>query len=171
MKKMSWCLLLLAISFSSTGLFASARAEEKDQAALARALQPAKATLEAGLKASEREGKPISGKFEIEDGKLQISVYAAKGDGFIEAVLDPATGAIVKAEKITDAGDLKEAKAQSDTMAKAKQSLLAATEAAVKGNSGFRAVSVEPEIKDGHPVAEVTLLQGSTFKKVSSKLD
>ena len=171
MKKISWCLVLLAISFSSTGLFSSAQGEEKDQAALARALQPAKATLEAGLKTSEREGKPISAKFEIEDGKLQLSVYTAKGDDFTEEVLDPATGAIVKAEKITDADDLKEAKAQSAAMTKARQSLLTATEAAVKANAGSRAVSVEPEMKDGHPVAEVTLLQGNTFKKVSSKLD
>ena len=173
MKKISPPLLVIltVAAFSWAGLSASASAEEKDPAALARAMQPAKATLEAGLKASEREGKPISAKFEIEDGKLQLSVYTAKGDGFTEAVLDPASGAIVKAEKITEADDLKEAQAQSAAMTKAKQSLLAATEAAVKANSGFRAVSVEPELKDGHPVAEVTLLQGSTFKKVSSKLD
>jgi hypothetical protein len=56
-------------------------------------------------------------------------------------------------------------------MTKATQSLLTATEAAVKANAGFRVVSVEPEMKDGHPLAEVTLLQGTTFKKVSSKLD
>jgi uncharacterized protein YicC (UPF0701 family) len=164
-------LILIAAVFAWAGLFASASAEEKDQAALARALQPAKTTLEAGLKAREREGKPISAKFEIEAGKLQLSIYTAKEDAFTEAVLDPITGAIVKSEKITEADDLKEAQGQSQAMSKAKQSLLAATEAAVKANSGFRAVSIEPELKDGHPVAEVTLLQGSTFKKVSSKLD
>jgi len=86
-------------------------------------------------------------------------------------VLDPTTGAIVKAENITEADDLKEAQQQSEAMSKPKQSLLAAIEAAAKANSGFRAVSIEPELKDGHTVAEVTLLQGSTFKKVSSKLD
>ena len=164
-------LLLIAAAFCWAGLTASALAEEKDEAALARALQPAKATLEGGLKTSEREGKPISAKFEIEDGKLQLSIYTAKGDAFTEAVLDPTTGAIVKAEKITEADDLKEAQAQNAAMTKAKQSLLAATEAAVKANSGSRAVSIEPELKDGHPVAEVTLLQGSTFKKMSTKLD
>src|SRR5207302_918135 len=126
-------------------------------------------TLEAGLKASEREGKPIAGKFEIEHGKLQLSVYTTKGDGFAEAVLDPATGAIVKAEKIADADDLKEAKAQSAAMTKATQSLLTATEAAVKANSGFRAVSIEPEMKDGHPMAEVTLLQGEHLQKDNRK--
>lgn len=164
-------LILIAAAFSWVGPSASALAEEKDPAALARALQPAKATLEAGLKASEREGKPISAKFEIEGGKLQLSVYTAKGDTFSEAVLDPASGAIVKAEKITDADDLKEAKEQSAAMAKATQSLVTATEAAVKANAGYRAVSAIPEMKAGHPVAEVTLLQGGTFKKVDTKLD
>jgi len=172
MKKIPLALIpLLIAAFSWAGLSASAFAEEKDQAALARALQPAKATLEAGLKTSEREGKPISAKFEIEGGKLQLSVYTVKGDNFTEAVLDSGTGAIVKAEEITDADDLKEAKEQNAAMAKARQSLITATEAAVKANSGSRAVSVEPELKDGHPIAEVTLLQGSTFKKVSSNLD
>jgi len=71
MKKIPSALIpLLIAAFSWAGLSASAFAEEKDQAALARALQPAKATLEAGLKTSEREGKPISAKFEIEGGKL-----------------------------------------------------------------------------------------------------
>jgi hypothetical protein len=168
MKKIPSTLLLIAVSVAGAGLLSPLRSEEQDQAALARALQPAKATLEAGLKTSEREGKPISAKFEIEGGKLQLSVYTVKGDNFTEAVLDSGTGAIVKAEEITDADDLKEANA---AMAKARQSLITATEAAVKANSGSRAVSVEPEMKDGHPIAEVTLLQGSTFKKVSSNLD
>ena len=173
MKKTPSTLLLVlsAAAISWSGLLASTFAEEQDQAALARALQPAKATLEAGLKASEREGKPISAKFELEGGKLQLSVYTVKGDNFTEALLDPGTGAIIKAEEITDANDLKEAKEQNAAMTKARQSLVSATEAAVKANSGFRAVSVEPEMKDGHPVAEVTLLQGTAFKKVSSKLD
>jgi hypothetical protein len=170
-KKIPSTLLLIAVSVAGAGLLSPLRSEEQDQAALARALQPAKVTLEAGLKASEREGKPISAKFEIEDGKLQLSVYTVKGDNFTEAVLDSGTGAIVKAEEINDANDLKEAKEQSAAMAKAKESLLTATEVAVKANTGSRAVSIEPELKDGHPIAEVTLLQGSTFKKVSSKLD
>jgi hypothetical protein len=56
-------------------------------------------------------------------------------------------------------------------MGKAKRSLLAATEATVKANAGSRAVSVVPELKDGHPVGVVTLLQGNAFKKVSAPLD
>src|SRR5258708_15501185 len=144
---------------------------EADAAALAAAMKDASATLQVGLKASEREGTPISAKFEIEDGKLQLSVYTMKGDGFMEVVADPKTGAIAKSEKITDADDLKEAAAQKAAMAKATVSLLAATEAALKANAGFRAVSITPELKEGHPMAEVNLLQGNTFKKVAAKLD
>jgi hypothetical protein len=94
-----------------------------------------------------------------------------KGDGFMEVVADPKTGAIAKAEKITDAGDLKAAAAQKAAMAKAKVPLLTATDTAVKGNTGFRAVSIYPGLKGGQATAEVILLQGTTFKKVSEKLD
>jgi hypothetical protein len=163
-------LLIAAIGFWSADS-PSAWAEGGDTAALAAALKDATATLQGGLKASEREGTPISAKFEIEDGKLQLSVYTMKGDGFMEVVADPKTGAIAKAEKITDAEDLKASASQKVAMAKATVSLLAATDTAVKANAGFRAVSIFPELKGGHPTAEVTLVQGTTFKKVMEKLD
>jgi hypothetical protein len=66
--------LLIAAIGLAMGLSAMARAEGGDPAALAAALKGATATLQSGLKASERDGTPISGKFEIEDGKLQLSV-------------------------------------------------------------------------------------------------
>ena len=144
---------------------------EKERAELATALKDAKATLEEGLKISEREGKPISAKFEVEDGKLQLSVYTLKGNDFSEVVADPQTGAITKAEKITDKEDLEAAAKQKDAMEKAKVSLLAATEQAVKANAGFRAVSIFPAMEGGHPVASVTLLQNVTYKTVVEKLD
>ncbi len=167
--------LIAAVGFWSAAL-APAWAEADDPKALAAALKDATATLQGGLKASEREGTPISAKFEIEDGKLQLSIYTMKGDAFMheafmEVVADPQTGAIAKAEKITDADDLKAATSQSAAMAKAKVSLLTATETAVKANTGFRAVSIFPELKGGQATAEVTLLQGTTFKKLVEKLD
>ena len=146
-------------------------AEGSGSAALAAAMKNATATLQGGLKASEAQGTPISAKFEIEDGKLQLSVYTMKGNDFMEVVADPKTGAIAKTEKITDAGDLKEAPAQKAAMAKAKVPLLTATETAVNANAGSRAVSVVPELKDGQATAEVTLLTGNTLKKVTEKLD
>ena len=155
--------------WSSVG--ATARAEESNPAALGAAMKNATATLQGGLRASQAQGTPISAKFEIEDGKLQLSVYTIKGNDFMEVVADPQTGAIAKAEKITDAGDLKEAVEQKAAMAKAKVPLLTATETAVKANAGSRAVSIVPELKSGQATAEVTLLQGTTFKKVTEKLD
>jgi len=162
--------MIAAIGLCSAGV-APAWAAGDDPKALAAALKDAMATLQGGLSASEPQGTPISAKFEIEDGKLQLSVYTMKGDGFMEVVADPKTGAIAKAEKITDADDLKASASQKAAMAKAKVSLLTATETAVKGNPGFRAVSIFPELKGGNAVAEVTLLQGTTFKKVTEKLD
>jgi hypothetical protein len=146
-------------------------AQDADPAALAAAMKNASATLQGGLKASEAQGTPISAKFEIEDGKLQLSIYAMKGNDFMEVVANPNSGAIAKAEKITDAGDLKEAAEQKAAIAKAKVPLLNATETAVNANAGSRAVSIVPELKNGQATAEVTLLEGTAFKKVTEKLD
>jgi hypothetical protein len=146
-------------------------AEGGDDAALAAAMKDATATLQGGLKASEEQGTPISAKFEIEHGRLQLSIYTIKGNDFTEVVADPKTGAIAKAEKITDADDLKAAASQKAAMAKAKLPLLTAAETAVKANAGAKAVSIFPELKNGQATAEVTLLQGTAFKKVTEKLD
>jgi hypothetical protein len=142
-----------------------------EQAALAAALRGQTVTLEKGLAASAKAGKPISGKFEIEDGKLILSVYTVKGGKFYEVVEDPKTGKVEKTEAITDKGDLDHATAQSASMGKVKGSLSSAVSRATKANRGFRAVSAYPGMKDGHPVADITLVQGSTFKSVSQKLD
>jgi hypothetical protein len=167
--------VLFIVLVATIGLWsavgATARAEESNPAALAAAMKNATATLQGGLRASEAQGTPISAKFEIEDGKLQLSVYTMKGNDFMEVVADPKTGAIAKAEKITDAGDLKEAAEQKAAMAKAKVPLVTAAETAVNANAGSRAISIVPELKNGQAMAEVTLLQGTTFKKVTEKLD
>jgi hypothetical protein len=143
----------------------------KEHADLEKALKDAKVPLERGLSASAREGKPISGKYEVEDGKLQLSVYTMKGNNFSEVIVDHKTGKIAKSEPITQGDDLTHAKDQSAAMAKAKRSLNAAAAEAVKDNKGYRVVSVFPTVKDGHPVADVTLVKGKEWKTVSEKLD
>lgn len=147
------------------------RYDDKEHAELAKALKGVKVSLEEGLRASEREGTPISGKFEIEDGKLQLSVYTMKADKFSEVIVDYKTTKVVKVEAITGGEDLTAAKMQGEAMAKVKLSLRAATEKAVKENKGYRAVSVIPALRDGHPVAGVTLVKGKQWKTVSEKLD
>jgi hypothetical protein len=150
---------------------ASARAEA-DISALAGQMKGVKVTLEQGLTASSSKGKPISGKFEVEDGKLQLSVYTAKGSDYSEVIVDHRTGKVAKAEPITGGDDLAAAKAQADAVSAAKTSLAAAVRKAVKENKGYRAVSVTPSTKDGHPSAEVMLIKGTDeTKSVTEPID
>jgi len=144
---------------------------DKEHSELAKALQSVKMPLERGLTASAKEGKPISAKYEMEDGKLQFSVYTMKGDKFSEVIVDHKTGKVAKTEAITEGEDLAHAKEQSEAMTKAKRSLDAAASEAVKENKGYRAVAVTPTLKDGHPVADVTLVKGTDWKTVAEKLD
>src|SRR5438876_9442251 len=139
MKKTMLAIVLVGFFTISLRHIAVAQSD-KENAQLANALSSAKVTLEAGIMASEREGKPISAKFEVEEGKLQLSVYTMKGDKFSEVIVDHQTGKVGKTEAITGGDDLTAAKAQSGAMAKAKVSLRSATEKAIKENKGYRAV-------------------------------
>ena len=170
MKKMSALVMLAFFAFSFRGEIVFGQSQ-KENAQLATALTSAKISLEMGIMNSEREGKPISAKFEMEDGKLQLSVYTMKGSQFSEVIVDHQTGRIAKTEAITGGEDLASAKQQAQAMGQAKSSLRAAAETAVKANSGFRAVSVTPALKGGQPVADVTLAKGREFKTVSEKLN
>lgn len=162
----------VAVAWLLSGNLASAQKDEaKEHEELAKALGAAKISLQTGLTASARAGTPISAKYEVEDGKLQLSVYTMKGAEFAEVIVDHATGKVAKTEAITSGDDLTAAKAQSEAMAKAKRSLRTAADQAAKENKGYRVVSVMPALKDGHPVAEVTMVKGSEFKAVSEKLD
>jgi hypothetical protein len=144
---------------------------KEDTAALAKALPAATVTLQQGLAASEREGKPISGKYEIEDGALQLSVYTAQGSKFTEVIVDHSSGVIKKAEPITDAEDVKDATEQNEAMGAARVSLNNATMQATAANPGYSAVKVVPTTKGGHPVAGITLMKGEAVKTVEQKLD
>ncbi len=161
------CLLL----FNSAVLSWGYQDQDKDRAELSKAVSQAKVSLEKALSASKREGKPISAKFEIEEGKLQLSVYTMRKGKFSEVIIDHDTGKIAKAEAITSGEDFTAATAQEEAMAKAKLSLAAAVMKALKDNQGSLAVSVTPSLKDGHPVAEIALVQGDQWKTVSEKLD
>ena len=149
---------------------AEAAEAAKNAPALAAALKDATVSLEAGLRASESEGKPISGKFEIEDGKLQLSVYTAKGGQFFEVIVDHRTGKVTKVEPITEADDLKDAKKQASAMAKAKGTLADAVARAVKAHTGYRAVSAAAEVERGAANAEIGLMKGSSPKHADEPL-
>src|SRR5262249_697215 len=109
--------------------------------------------------------------FEVEDGRFQLSVYIANKEQFSELFVDYNTGEIVKSEPITQNGDLDAAKALSAALTKAKITLRAAIDKAVRGSLGFRAVSVTPSLKEGHSIASVVLLKGEELKSVEQSLE
>src|SRR2546430_1353804 len=159
----------VAVVVSTVLVFVTAVGWSRQPDKLAKALNDAKIALQRGLTASAKEGKPISAKYEVEDGKLQLSVYTMKGDKFSEVIVDYKTGKVSKTEPITQGDDLTHAKAQSEAMAKAKRSLDAAATEAVKENKGYRAVGGMPALKDGHPAAGVALVKGSEWKSVPER--
>jgi hypothetical protein len=160
----------LAASFAGHRL-AFAIGLDEQQAELANVMSSAKVGLQQGFMASEREGLPISGKFEVEGGKLQLSVYTAKEGKFFEIIVDHMTGNVAKVEPITEGEDLTHAKAQKAAMDRAKVKLADAAEKAKAQVGDALVVSAIPELKDDRPVASVVLLAGKRFSTVSAPLD
>src|SRR5205823_6545179 len=158
MTRQGWFVPVLAAAAMCWGSTLAAQdndAPEGNQTTLAKALLGARVSLERGLAASASHGQAISAKFEMEEGKLQLSVYTLKGGKYFEVIVDHNSGKVVKAEPITEAEDYTAAQSQTAAMAKAKGSLRAAVEQALRDNAGFRAVSVTPSLKDGRAVADI----------------
>jgi hypothetical protein len=166
------CSLLVAIAGPVFAEPSSAAGRE----ALARALGSAWLPLESGLVLSSTQGTPISAKYELEDGVLQLSVYTLKadtfsGDSFSEVIVDFSAGMIERTDVLVDGEDVSAAQSQKAALAGAKRSLGAVTADAVNANPGYRAVSAIPSLNGGHPVVEVILLRGTDWKVLSAPLD
>src|SRR5438093_9255620 len=173
MTRKAWLVPVLTAAAASWGSTLAAQdkdEQEGNQAALAKAVLGARVSLERGRAASASHGQPISAKFEMEEGRLQLSVYTVKDGKYFEVIVDRNTGKVVKAEPIAEGEDYTAAQSQSAAMAKPKVSLRAAVEKALRGNAGFRAVSVTPSLKDGRAVADVALAKGEELKTVSVPL-
>ena len=173
MTRKAWLFPVLAAAAVCWGSTLAAQDEDEqegNQAALAKAVLGARVSLERGLAASASHGQPLSAKFEMEEGKLQLSVYTMKDAKLFEVIVDHTTGKVVKAEPIAEGEDYTAAQSQKAAMAKAKVSLRAAVEQALRANAGFRAVSVTPSLKDGRALADVTLAKGEELKTVSVPL-
>jgi len=173
MTRKAWLVPALAAAAMCWG--SALVAQDKDEkegnhVAVAKAVLGARVPLARGLAASASHGQPISAKFEMEEGKLQLSVYTVKDGKFFEVIVDHNTGKVVKAEPIAGGEDYAAAESQSAAMAKAKGSLRAAVEKALRDNAGFGAISVTPSLKDGRAVADVTLAKGEELKTVSVPL-
>jgi hypothetical protein len=166
----------IALGFAGLAGFAgnnafSADDEDASQEALIKLLDTAKVSLQQGLAASEQQGKPISAKFEVDDGKLQLSVYAEKDGKFFEVLVNHVTGQVLRAEPITEGDDLSAAKQQNAAMANVKTSLQAAIEKTMAQSANTRAVSVVPRMKDGHPIASIDVLTYNQVRAIQQPLD
>jgi len=163
--------LAALVGFADHNAIFAGEDEKEAQEALIKTLGAAKITLQQGLAASEQAGQPISGKFEVEDGKLQLSVYTSKDGKFSELLVDHVNGKVTKAVPITEGDDLVASNSQSAAMAKAKTSLKEAVGKAAAQSASARVVSAVPSLKDGHPVASIVLFDGEQFKTVQQPLD
>lgn len=145
--------------------------EAADRKALLTALPTAKISLQKGLEASASTGTPVSAKFEIDDGHLQLSVYTRKGAAFSEVIVDHLTGKIGKSEPITGGEDLAAANKQAHAMTKAKLSLADAVGKAENESAGFQAISATAATSKGHGVAKIQLHNGDAVKTATIPLE
>ena len=108
--------VIAAVSFASVVVASRVGAQESAASAdtLARQVRSAPVSLARGLSAARARGNPISAKYELEEGKPQLSVYTAKGNRFWEVIVDHRTGRIAKVEEIKQGDDLTAAKALTD---------------------------------------------------------
>src|SRR5262245_26029235 len=110
MKKISVFAFAVGFIWLLSGqLSVAEKSEDKEQTDLAKALGSDKVSLDKGIAASESQGKPISAKYELEDGKLRLSVYTVRSDKFFETIVDEFfavivdhnSGKVAKTEPIT----------------------------------------------------------------------
>ncbi|MGX9430661.1 MULTISPECIES: PepSY domain-containing protein [Bradyrhizobium] len=163
-------LVIVGLTRLSVGL-GHAAGDDEGEGVLVRLLPSAKVSLQQALVTSEREGQPISGKFEAEDGKLQLSIYTAKDGKFFEVVVDHMTGEISKVEPITEGEDLEHAEAQKAAIDRAKVTLAAAVAKAKGYGAQSIVVSAVPELKNGQPIASLGFLNGKKLSSISEPLD
>jgi len=159
-----------ALIVAGSLLISASAALAEDNAVDWKALQQAKVSLQKGLDAARKTGKPISGKFEVENGVLQLSTYTASKGKYFEVIVDYKSGKIAKTEEIKEGEDWTHATEQAKAMAAAKKSLSSAVSKAVGANKSYRAVSAIPSLEDGKPVGTIVLESAKGMKTVTEKL-
>jgi hypothetical protein len=161
-------ILVAAAALCAPSAFSAA---PNDQATLAAQVASAPITLQQALAAAETRGQPISGKFEIHEGHLRLSVDITKESDLLQILIGHTTGRIVRLDPITAAQDVTAARGRVAAMAKASKALKTAVDEAEQDAMGYRAVSVVPKLRFHHAVATVILVKGKKFKSVSERLE
>ena len=158
---------------------ARAAGDSKELQAVAQALGKSKLSLLAGIRqASQGSARAISAKFELEDGKLSLSVYTAEKGLAVPAeknVLQELSGSpeqdkwTPKVEVFKDVPHVARSAEQLTVMALGRKSLVAVIAEVRKTHPGA-VFSVTPTIKNHKPVAVVLVAQKGKVTTVTQPL-
>ena len=158
---------------------ARAEGESKELQAVAQALGKSKLSLLAGIRqASQGSAKAISAKFELEDGKLSLSVYTAEKGLAVPAeknVLQELSGSpeqdkwTPKVEVFRDVPHVARSAEQLAVMSLGRKSLAAVIAEVRKAHPGT-VFSITPAIRNHRPVAVVLLANKGKVTTVTQPL-
>jgi len=164
-------MLAIAISLATLGSSVTAWSDDADQAALIKAVGGAKVSLLQGIaQVAKGTEVPTEAKYEMEDGKLMLSVYtsakgfdtAAEDNSFNEyggeataATWDP------KKEVFTDLKHIARSAQYHTLLSMTKVTIPAVIQKASAQGTVF---SVKEKIRNGRPVFEVMTTRGDTAK-------
>src|SRR5215210_1445298 len=169
-KSIRYALMLIAF-IGSTGVQAE---DAHDMKPLVDSLSKSKLTLLDGFRqAAKSHGAVISGKFEMEDGKLSLSVYTAEKGLNVPAeqnVLEELSGSPEdkwepKVEVFKDVEHISRSAEQLAIVALGRTSLVDLV-ARVQKAQGGTVFSVKPMIKNHKPVAEVLVANKGKVTKL-----
>lgn len=171
--------LLVAGVLGSSAAGAEESQESKDLEAVARALGKTKLTLLDGIRqATQGTAVPISAKFEMEDGKLSLSVYTA-GKGLAvpaeENVLQELSGSpegdkwTPQVEVFKDVPHVARSAEQLAVLALARTSLEKMVVQAQKRGDGT-VFSITPAVKNHRPVAVLLISKKGRVKTLTEPL-
>jgi len=172
-------IFLVLLSGAIAALPAARADDSKDTQALIEALGKSKHTLADGMRQAAKGGAvPISAKFELEDGKLSLSVYTAEKGLSVPAeknVLQELSGSpegdkwTPNVEVFKDVPHVARSSEQLTLMALGKASLTNIIARVQKTQSGT-VFSVTPVIRNHRAVAEVLVADDGKVKKVLQPL-
>jgi hypothetical protein len=164
---------MLAVAFTVVTLASSSHtllsAEQSDQA-LIKAIGGAKISLLQGIAQVAKTEVPTEAKYEMEDGKLMLSIYtsakgldtAAEDNSFNEYGGDAtATDWAPNKEVFTDLKHIARSAQYHTLLSMTKMTLPAIIQ---KGSMQGTVFSVKEKIRNGKPVFEVMTVQGNTAK-------
>jgi len=164
MKRFAQMLLIGIVALFAGSVFAAETYKAADFAALLKELPKAKVSLADGvMQLSKAPETAISGKFELEDGKLSLSIYTAEKGLAVDAehnVLKEYAGSPenapwkAAAETFKDVEHVSRSSTQLTLMSMSKLSLLGIIRQAGKDQKGT-VFSVNPKAADGKQIIEV----------------